>query len=474
MAWRGGRSLLAAHLELAAGLRQRTLRAEESLVHRTFAEAKALTLCDAPPEPALEKAQLKACARAVAALGDARASRVEDLATTAGLREVPRELLYQPLRWREGVVRPDRSALDADALRMWYRSSPDRGAALQGGFVREEPGARKAYDTARSAAAGALEAVITGAYGAVENAVSSAAAGAQRHAARASDAARNRVADAADRASAAAVDRAARALPSAYADGIRRKRDEVIAPELARLRAPRDAGTAVAAARAEDDGLPPGLVDVLVLERKSASDFAVEWHAEVPARYVGALSPSGAFSIRLHTGDRALAWLVLAATSALPIYRSAHFAAEWSASHVELAQGALLACAATLAWGAWRARGIDEDRLRLDLLTVLRVHRLANGPEALDKLSRLAARALARDAAAAAAGTAVAGDRGARAAALLRDAGLAPAGDAAAVERDLATWVRNQLARGKVRGLDTDAPWFPQDDDRPDAAARLP
>ena len=102
-----------------------------------------------------------------------------------------------------------------------------------------------------------------------------------------------------------------------------------------------------------------GLVDVLVLERKSASDFAVEWHAEVPARYVGALSPSGAFSIRLHTGDRALAWLVLAATSALPIYRSAHFAAEWSASHVELAQGALLACAATLAWGAWRARGID-------------------------------------------------------------------------------------------------------------------
>ena len=50
----------------------------------------------------------------------------------------------------------------------------------------------------------------------------------------------------------------------------------------------------------------------------------------------------------------------------------------------------------SLLWAAYRARGIDEDRLKLDLQRVLRVHRTASGDEALDKLSRLAARAAAR------------------------------------------------------------------------------
>ena len=49
--------------------------------------------------------------------------------------------------------------------------------------------------------------------------------------------------------------------------------------------------------------------------------------------------------MRLAVGDRALAWLLLAGTSAFPIYRSWRFAAEWSAAHYEVAQGALLACA---------------------------------------------------------------------------------------------------------------------------------
>jgi hypothetical protein len=87
-----------------------------------------------------------------------------------------------------------------------------------------------------------------------------------------------------------------------------------VAPELARLRsAPRTKPTV---------DVPKGLIDVLALERVSPSDFAVEWHREVPAEYVGALAPSSSLDVRLRSGDRALAWMLLAATSSLPIYRS--------------------------------------------------------------------------------------------------------------------------------------------------------
>ena len=138
-----------------------------------------------------------------------------------------------------------------------------------------------------------------------------------------------------------------------------------------------------------------------------------------------------------------------------------------------LAQGALLACALTLGWGAWRARGIDEDRLRLDIQSVLRVHRVAAGHEALDKLSRLAARATARDAATAIGRGALDADGAGDVAGLLRDTGLLDANGAPvqSAEHNLRLWLANQLARGHFRGLDADAP-FPLPGDVAEAPPR--
>ena len=140
MAWRGGRCLAAMYLETAAGLRQRSVRAEEALAARAFEKMKEV---DAQQfDPALERANLEACAKTVAQLGAARAERVADLARQAGLKRVPRSVVSQPMRWRDGVLRPDRSALDPTILQLWYRPSPKTSRAIQGGFVRShtEPG----------------------------------------------------------------------------------------------------------------------------------------------------------------------------------------------------------------------------------------------------------------------------------------------------------------------------------------------
>ena len=134
MAWRGGRCLAALYLETAAGLRQRSVRAEEALAARAFEKMKDV---DAQQfDPTLERANLEACARTVAQLGAARAERVADLARQAGLKRVPGSVVSQPMRWRDGVLRPDRSALDPSVLQLWYRPSPKTSRAIQGGFVR--------------------------------------------------------------------------------------------------------------------------------------------------------------------------------------------------------------------------------------------------------------------------------------------------------------------------------------------------
>ena len=113
----------------------------------------------------------------------------------------------------------------------------------------------------------------------------------------------------------------------------------------------------------------------------------------------------------------------------------------------------------SLLWAAYRARGIDEDRLKLDLQRVLRVHRTASGDEALDKLSRLAARAAARRATDAvhAGSCAGASDDGASSG----GDGLLGDGDAVPRPRDaeaiLSDYLTDHLARGAVRALDVDS-----------------
>ena len=135
MAWRGGRCLAALYLEAAAGLRQRSVRKEEALAASAFEKMKSVV--DTQHfDPALERANLEACAKTVAQLGAARAERVEELARQAGLKRVPRSVVSQPMRWRDGVLRPDRSALDPSILQLWYRPSPKTSRAIQGGFVR--------------------------------------------------------------------------------------------------------------------------------------------------------------------------------------------------------------------------------------------------------------------------------------------------------------------------------------------------
>jgi hypothetical protein len=135
MAWRGGRCLAALYLETAAGLRQRSVRKEEALAASAFEKMKSVG--DTQHfDPALERANLEACAKTVAQLGAARAERVADLARQAGLKRVPRSVVSQPMRWRDGVLRPDRSALDPSILQLWYRPSPKTSRAIQGGFVR--------------------------------------------------------------------------------------------------------------------------------------------------------------------------------------------------------------------------------------------------------------------------------------------------------------------------------------------------
>ncbi len=105
MAWRGGRCLAALYLETAAGLRQRSVRAEEALAARAFEKMKEV---DAQQfDPALERAKLEACAKTVAQLGAARAERVADLARQAGLKRVPRSVVSQPMPvWKSNCRRP--------------------------------------------------------------------------------------------------------------------------------------------------------------------------------------------------------------------------------------------------------------------------------------------------------------------------------------------------------------------------------
>ena len=116
----------------------------------------------------------------------------------------------------------------------------------------------------------------------------------------------------------------------------------------------------------------------------------------------------------------------------------------------------------SLLWAAYRARGIDEDRLKLDLQRVLRVHRTASGDEALDKLSRLAARAAARRATDAVHAGSCAGASD-DCIELLAATGLLGDGDGDAVPRPrdaeaiLADYLTDHLARGAVRALDVDS-----------------
>jgi len=461
MAWRGGRCLAALYLETAAGLRQRSVRKEEALAAAAFEQMRGVG--DARQfDPAVERAKLEACAKTVAQLGAARAARVADLARQAGLREVPRSVVSQPMRWRDGVLRPDRSALDPAVLQLWYRPSPKTSRAVQGGFVRSHT---EPMSSLRDGAARSLERQVAsykdGVLDRIQRKADAVYAVVDRH--------RDKLVDAVDDASRAALsvargrfevlgvtrqwgEFARKALPEGFRERVKETYNQKVAPELARLRsAPRKQPTV---------DVPTGLVDVLALERVSPSDFAVEWHREVPAEFVGALSPSSSLDVRLRSGDRALAWTVLAATSSLPIYRSWRFAAEWSETHQEIAQGALVVCGVSLLWAAYRARGIDEDRLKLDLQRVLRVHRTASGDEALDKVSRLAARAAARGATDAVhAGSCAGASDGVRE--LLSATGLLRDGDAVPRPRDaeaiLGDYLTDRLTRGAARALDVDS-----------------
>jgi hypothetical protein len=302
MAWRGGRCLAALYLETAAGLRQRSVRKEEALAASAFEKLKSVG--DTQHfDPALERAKLEACARTVAQLGAARAERVADLARQAGLKRVPRSVVSQPMRWRDGVLRPDRSALDPSILQLWYRPSPKTSRAIQGGFVRSHT---EPMSSLRDGAARSLERKVAsykdGVLARIQRRADAVYA--------VIDGQRDRLVDAVDD-----LSRAARkTLPEGFQERVKEAYNRNVAPELARLRsAPRTKPTV---------DVPKGLIDVLALERVSPSDFAVEWHREVPAEYVGALAPSSSLDVRLRSGDRALAWMLLAATSSLPIYRS--------------------------------------------------------------------------------------------------------------------------------------------------------
>ena len=106
MAWRGGRCLAALYLETAAGLRQRSVRKQEALAASAFEKMKSVG--DTQHfDPALERANLEACAKTVAQLGAARAERVADLARLAGLKRVPRSVVSQPMPvWKSNCSRP--------------------------------------------------------------------------------------------------------------------------------------------------------------------------------------------------------------------------------------------------------------------------------------------------------------------------------------------------------------------------------
>ena len=98
--------------------------------------------------------------------------------------------------------------------------------------------------------------------------------------------------------------------------------------------------------------------------------------------------------------------------------------------------------------------------MKLDLQRVLRVHRTASGDEALDKLSRLAARAAARRATDAVHAGSCAGASD-DCIELLAATGLLGDGDAVPRPRDaediLADYLTDHLARGAVRALDVDS-----------------
>ena len=98
--------------------------------------------------------------------------------------------------------------------------------------------------------------------------------------------------------------------------------------------------------------------------------------------------------------------------------------------------------------------------MKLDLQRVLRVHRTASGDEALDKLSRLAARAAARRATDAVHAGSCAGASD-DCIELLAATGLLSDGDAVPRPRDaeaiLSDYLTDHLARGAVRALDVDS-----------------
>ena len=301
MAWRGGRCLAAIYLETAAGLRQRSVRKEEALAASAFEKLKSVgdTQHFDLGSRARQPRGLREDGRPT---GRGACGRVADLARQAGLK-----------RCRAPSSRSRCAGATACCGPTGRRSTRLHPAALVPAVsqnVSRHPGGLRAV------AHGAMSSLRDGAARSLERKVASYKDGVLARIQRRADAVyavidgqRDRLVDAVDDLSPWRGKRCRR-LPGASAAYNRN-----VAPELARLRsAPRTKPT----------------VDVPRPHRRLGAGRACRprFRGRVAPRgsrgVRGALAPSSSLDVRLRSGDRALAWMLLAATSSLPIYRSWH------------------------------------------------------------------------------------------------------------------------------------------------------
>ena len=220
-----------------------------------------------------------------------RRVRAWQTARQAGLKRVPRSVVSQPMRWRDGVLRPDRSALDPSILQLWYGRLQDR-AIRAASCARTEP----------------MSSLVTCAARSLERKVASHGPRPGAH-----PAGRTRLGSTGSATRwwtppttcARGAQDAAGGLPQrgreAYNQSGRR---------AARLRsAPRTKPTDVPKASSTS-------------WRWSACPRILRLSGTAGSREYAALALSSSLDVRLRSGDRALAWMLLAVTSLAALWKS--------------------------------------------------------------------------------------------------------------------------------------------------------
>mmetsp|Transcript_12687 Transcript_12687/g.43820 ORF Transcript_12687/g.43820 Transcript_12687/m.43820 type:complete len:486 (-) Transcript_12687:66-1523(-) len=378
-------------------------------------------------DPTVYESSLQRIALEVDRVGHARIDRIADACGMLGFVEAPKEYVRRRFVWRDGFLVPDAGG-EGETLRAWIQPTKSEHV-VHGGFLAAEDASEAVLATlARGVERHLLEPVaqwFDGRKRAVEDSFEQRrlkVATAARHTASRAQQTLEPVADGYLR-----LKRRQAALIAEHRHRFTRPNLQRHTPEAAPYIA--DAAPAAAALRPLDVLMDPPfeappfevpldvpfeapldatallddparLLDVIVAQRSPGdAEPRCEAYVRVPANALAALAPRGAFALRQRDGARFIAAVFLAAAAAPPAYRTFKFAGDWAATSEYVGQAAVVICAASLAYGAYRGLCANRDRLLLALEKTTRLHRGATGYAAVsDHCDALVAKATAKQA----------------------------------------------------------------------------